>query len=288
MGFDAFFFSRLDYQDLENRQNTQELEWIWRPNNNTLGKDVQIMTHATQTIYYAPRDFGWEIDWTDTEWVNNVTDPNFNGPERAAKLMAILNERATHFRHNHLFAVWGGDFMYKEAEKNYRNMDHMIEYMNANFGDKYHFQYSTPSNYVDAINALNISWPAKYDDMFPYSDNPDGYWTGYFTSRPNHKSYIKTASHKYHASAQLFAEKLLDQSISANQTADILNANYQMLDRIGIAQHHDAVTGTAKQRVADDYSAKLYTGLEINHVQYQKLINERIQKQTGWSGEYWH
>jgi hypothetical protein len=38
-----------------------------------------------------------------------------------------------------------------------------------------------------------------------------------------------------------------------------------MLDRIGIVQHHDAVTGTGKDRVADDYSHKIFTGMEINN-----------------------
>jgi alpha-mannosidase len=105
-------------------------------------------------------------------------------------------------------------------------MDHMIEYMNANHADKYHFRYSTPSDYVDSINALNMTWPTKTDDMFPYSDNPDAYWTGYFTSRPNHKSYIRTASNSYHASTQLYAEKLLNQSVTMDEVRPILDANY--------------------------------------------------------------
>lgn len=31
MGFDAWFFSRLDYQDRERRLNDKEMEFIWRP-----------------------------------------------------------------------------------------------------------------------------------------------------------------------------------------------------------------------------------------------------------------
>ena len=50
-------------------------------------------------------------------------------------------------------------------------MDNMINYMNENFGDKYFFQYSTPSIYIDAIKKYNIAWTTKYDDGFPYSDN---------------------------------------------------------------------------------------------------------------------
>ena len=49
-------------------------------------------------------------------------------------------------------------------------------------------RYSTIYDYVNAVKAEDITWPTKYDDMFPYADNPDQYWSGYFTSRANSKS----------------------------------------------------------------------------------------------------
>ena len=46
--------------------------------------------------------------------------------------------------------------------------------------------------------------------MFPYSSIPVDYWTGYYTSRPNSKSYIRTASSIIHASSKIYAEKIID------------------------------------------------------------------------------
>lgn len=46
--------------------------------------------------------------------------------------------------------------------------------------------------------------------MFPYSDSFDSFWTGYFTSRPNDKAYIRRGSHVLHASNKLFALKAID------------------------------------------------------------------------------
>ena len=75
--------------------------------------------------------------------------------------------------------------------------------MNKKFGDKYIFKYSTPGEYVKEINALKHTWPSKSDDLFPYGDDRDSWWTGYFSSRPNAKSFVRKGSHILHASSQL-------------------------------------------------------------------------------------
>ena len=64
--------------------------------------------------------------------------------------------------------------------------------------------------YIDSVNAQNIVWPTKYDDMFLYADHDAAYWTGYFSSRANDKKYIRDASHTLHSSNKLFALKSID------------------------------------------------------------------------------
>jgi hypothetical protein len=162
-------------------------------------------------------------------------------------------------------------------------MDNMIEYMNENFKGKYNFFYSTPSMYVDALAKSEAKFPTKYDDMFPYSDKPDSYWTGYFSSRPNDKEYIRRASHNFDASSQLYSERVLDKLISHDDLSEIMDARWNMLDVLGINQHHDAVTGTGKQAVADDYAYRLFKGMGINNAPYTKAINQKINSLTGMS-----
>ena len=76
-------------------------------------------------------------------------------------------------------------------------MDGMIDYMNRKHSDKYIFKYSTPSEYVKAVSKHNVKWPTKYDDGFPYSDKANSYWTGYFTSRPVFKEFVRKASSSF-------------------------------------------------------------------------------------------
>lgn len=103
----------------------------------------------------------------------------------------------------------GDDFNFMNAKMYYSSMDKLIKHFNAKYTDMT-ILYSTPSNYIDALASLDIAWPTKYDDMFPYADNEQSFWTGYFTSRPNDKEYIRRGQHNLMASNKLFALKAID------------------------------------------------------------------------------
>ncbi len=60
-----------------------------------------------------------------------------------------------------------------------------------------------------------------------------------------------------------------------------------MFDAMGIYQHHDAVTGTAKQYVADDYTNRLFKAKMANDDQYAKMVNRMSYKNTGLDAQYW-
>lgn len=176
-----------------------------------------------------------------------------------------------------------------DATHNYFYIDNMIAWMNEHHSDKFHFRYSTPGDYVDAVAKHNVTWPTKSDDMFPYSDGPDAYWTGYYSSRPNRKEYIRRGSHNLHASAQLYSEKLLDQTVDKQSESDILESFWGMMDVMGVLQHHDAVSGTAKEAVANDYDHRLFVAMEKNNEQYIEMVEDKIKKigagesKDGWT-----
>jgi len=236
-------------------------------------------------LYGSPPGFDFDQTSDDPPFLVDEKSRDYNAPERAKLLMQHIDDKAKNYLTDHLFLVFGADFEYQNAFKNYESMDNMIEYMNKNHGDKYFFRYSTPSEYIDALAEEKVAWPTKEDDLFPYAGEEHGYWTGFYTSRANSKEYVRRASHNLHASSQLFALKALDQSTSNEMMEAIMKANYNLLDQMGINQHHDAVTGTARQAVADDYAKRLYDGMEQSNTYYGNLTAEKIKQETGFQSK---
>jgi Alpha mannosidase middle domain len=144
--------------------------------------------------------------------------------------------------------------------------------------------YSSPEYYTQMKNAqtkvvmdsmqpaqgsLNagIEWTTKADDFFPYSDCPHCFWTGYFTSRQAFKRLERVSSAFLLAARQIESFPMNDGTSSSSPAMPCergYNCDqplYQLEDALGVAQHHDAVSGTAKQHVSNDYSKRLQAGI---------------------------
>ena len=132
-----------------------------------------------------------------------------------------------------------------------------IHYSNLNSTESHvNFLYSTPSIYAEAKLSQATTWPLKTDDFFPYADGAHAPWTGYFTSRPALKGYVRDTSAVY-----TFARQL---QFFASPPADMTESNplFRLERAMGVTQHHDAVSGTSKQAVAYDYARRLAWGRE--------------------------
>lgn len=191
MGFDAIFFARLDFQDKEKRLAEKTMEFVWRPSFDTFGDQTQIFAHALYHHYSAPPGFDFDTLGWDDPFITDERLTTFNADVKAQAFHDWITEQRAHYLSNNLIITMGDDFRFQNARKYFKSSSALIDYYNEHFGKKYNVEliYSTPSMYVDAVNAEKINWPTKYDDMFPYADERDGpaYWTGYFTSRANDK-----------------------------------------------------------------------------------------------------
>ncbi|KAH9662683.1 putative alpha-mannosidase [Citrus sinensis] len=248
LGFDSVHFARIDYQDRAKRKEDKSLEVIWR-GSKTFGSSSQIFTNAFPVHYSPPSGFHFELtDDFDPVQDNPLLD-GYNVEQWVNDFIDAALTQANVTRDNHIMWTMGDDFQYQYAESWFKQMDKLIHYVNK--GGRVNALYSTPSLYTEAKNAANGPWPLKTDDYFPYADRRNAYWTGFFTSRPALKGYVRVLSGFYLASRQL---EFLAGKKSPGPTTSALG------DALGIAQHHDAVTGTAKQHTTNDYAKRLAIG----------------------------
>jgi hypothetical protein len=59
------------------------------------------------------------------------------------------------------------------------------------------------------LQQISLGLP-NTDDLFPYADHPDDFWTGYFSSRAGAKWQVREGQALLHASSWLYALKMLD------------------------------------------------------------------------------
>ncbi|CAL5324259.1 unnamed protein product [Camellia sinensis] len=248
LGFDSVHFARIDYQDRAKRKQDKSLEVVWR-GSKTFGSSSQIFTNTFPVHYSPPNGFEFEVSDDFMPVQDNPLLYDYNVEQRVNDVINAAITQANVTRTNHIMWTMGDDFQYQYAESWFKQMDKLIHYVNKD--GRINVLYSTPSLYTDAKNAENVSWPLKTEDYFPYADDTNAYWTGFFTSRPAFKRYIRMLSGYYLAARQL--EFLAGRRSAGPNT-------YSLGDALGIAQHHDAVSGTAKQHTTNDYEKRLAHG----------------------------
>ncbi|CAK4634012.1 hypothetical protein AeMF1_003692 [Aphanomyces euteiches] len=254
IGFDALYFARIDHQDFDKRRDEKHLEFIWKP---SPSRNESVFTGMMQSGYGAPDGFFFEDDdpIKDDPWLhdNNVC-------ARVKKFIDVTLERASHQRGNHVFWPMGTDFKYQNALKWFKNLDKLIHYGNQE--GRVNFLYSTLGNYTDLkLQDKSIQWAVKTDDFFPYADQVNGFWSGYFTSRPALKRYVRVANNLLQSLRQL--------EVWAHAPGTQIN---HLAATVGLSLHHDGITGTEKQAVADDYAQRLGEGVAVGEKRLRELV----------------
>lgn len=115
------------------------------------------------------------------------------------------------------------------------------------------------------------------DDFIPYAHKLNTYWTGFFTSRPSLKLRVREGSNLLQIVKQL--------SVLIGPAYKVSMSKIRPLQKaMGILQHHDAITGTCRQHVADDYMNMLGMAMKLAQLavvdSYRRLQRNHRQLQT--------
>ena len=270
MGLDAWGINRVHYADKEERTKNQKLEFVWR-GSASQGAKSDMFIHMMDNHYCSPAecDFfsnssGDCMYWKeDSNWFqDNAELPTFkvNAEAKAQAFVDMAKKRATFYDNgNNLLITWGCDFTFLSAPVSYDNMDKLIKYVNANeerFG--VHVQYAVFSDYIKAVHQHKKQWDVYEGDFMPYASDADAYWVGYYTSRGRTKGINRRTMNEL-AAAELYLSLAKVYELPVDTKA-VFEKVMKLRKAQGEFQHHDAITGTEKQAVADDYTVQMEDG----------------------------
>ncbi|XP_071359928.1 lysosomal alpha-mannosidase [Trachinotus anak] len=279
MGYDGFFFGRLDYQDRTHRMIHKEQELLWRASDSLTPPVADLFTGILPNGYNPPDGFCWDQSCDDPPIRDDPDLEDYNVDDVVNRFLVIANSQATVYKTNHIIMTMGSDFQYENANLWYKNLDKLIHYVNAlqANGSKVNVLYSTPSCYLQELHRANLTWSLKTDDFFPYADSAHDFWTGYFTSRPALKRYERISNSNLQTCNQL--EVLGGPASRKGPFGE--GDSETMKKAMAVAQHHDAVSGTEKQHVANDYARRLANGWQ----HCQVLVSNSLAALSGSSAE---
>ncbi|XP_051801046.1 lysosomal alpha-mannosidase isoform X1 [Acanthochromis polyacanthus] len=279
MGYDGFFFGRLDYQDRDRRMMAKEQELLWRASDSLTPPVADLFTGILPNGYNPPEGFCWDQSCNDPPIRDDPDLEDYNVDDVVKRFVAIAENQALVYKTNHIIMTMGSDFQYENANLWYKNLDKLIRYVNGlqSNGSKVNVLYSTPSCYLQELHRANLTWALKTDDFFPYADSAHDFWTGYFTSRPALKRYERISNSNLQTCDQL---EVLGGPVS--RKGPFGEGDSQTLKKaMAVAQHHDAVSGTEKQHVANDYARKLADGWQ----HCQVLVSNSLAALSGSSSQ---
>uniref|UniRef100_A0A8C3W8Z6 Alpha-mannosidase n=1 Tax=Catagonus wagneri TaxID=51154 RepID=A0A8C3W8Z6_9CETA len=256
MGFDGFFFGRLDYQDKDVRKEKLQMEQVWRASASLKPPAADLFTSVLPNIYNPPSGLCWDTLCADKPFVEDPRSPEYNAKELVRYFLELATAQGRYYRTNHTVMTMGSDFQYENANMWFKNLDKLIQQVNAQQkvnGSRVNVLYSTPACYLWELNKANLTWSVKNDDFFPYADGPHMFWTGYFSSRPALKRYERLSYNFLQVCNQL--EALVGPAANVGPYGSGDSA--PLKEAMAVLQHHDAVSGTSRQHVANDYARQL-------------------------------
>lgn len=308
MGFENMLIQRTHYELKKELAWHKNLEYIWRQSwdaEETTDIFVHMMPFYSYDIPHTcgPEpavccqfDFArkLEFQYGSCPWGENpVETTQENVQERALRLLDQYRKKSTLYRTNTLLVPLGDDFRYTsvdEAEAQFRNYQLIFDYINSNPSLNAEAKFGTLDDYFRTLREeaerINYTLPGELGsgqvggfpslsgDFFTYADRQQDYWSGYYVSRPFFKAVDRVLEQTLRASDILMA-LLLGYCQRAQCEKLPTGFAYKLTAarrNLALFQHHDGVTGTAKDHVVQDYGNRMHTSLNDLQLFMSKAI----------------
>lgn len=295
MGLENMLIQRVHYSVKKHLAKEKNLEFKWRQNWDS-GSTTEIFCHMMPFYSYdIPHTCGpdpkicCQFDFRRLPG-SGVTCPwrippqlinDQNVASRSQILLDQYRKKAQLYRTNVLLIPLGDDFRYvrpEEWDNQFNNYQKIFDYLNSHEELHVEAQFGTLSDYFRAVHEESDSpggeeqeiFPSLSGDFFTYADRDDHYWSGYYTSRPFHKSLDRVLEGYLRGAEMLYTAMLATQSVMGKDLVELADGLMGRLvsarRNLALFQHHDGITGTAKDHVVVDYSNRLIRS--VNECQY--------------------
>src|SRR5271170_7295018 len=137
MGFDGEFFARIHYTDRNKRSRrlSESMEMIWKANDDAeKNEDGSIFAGTLWKHYYPPDGLCFDSRCGDDPVMDDPRLEEYNLVKKATTLMNWIRDQLDSYQTRHLMLTIGGDFMFSNARRWYKNYDKLIKFVNEKSG----------------------------------------------------------------------------------------------------------------------------------------------------------
>ncbi|RAL40093.1 hypothetical protein DM860_008233 [Cuscuta australis] len=308
MGFENMLIQRTHYELKKELALHKNLEFIWRQSwdaEETTDMFVHMMPFYSYDIPHTcgpepaiccqfdfARTYGFSYERCPWGEFPQQTTPE-NVKERALKLLDQYRKKSTLYRTNTLLIPLGDDFRYvsvDEAEAQFKNYQLLFDYINSDPGLNAEAKFGTLEDFYRTLreeaDRVNYScpnevgsgeiggFPSLSGDFFTYADREQDYWSGYYVSRPFFKAVDRVLEQTLRG-AEMMMAFLLGYCQRAQCEKLPTGFSYKLTAarrNLALFQHHDGVTGTAKDHVVNDYGMRMHMALHDLQIFMSKAI----------------
>ncbi|OMJ81121.1 hypothetical protein SteCoe_18483 [Stentor coeruleus] len=277
MGLEVLVFSRIEdsfrvfYIKIQ-LQNSSNLEFIWKTQG--LGSKTGIFTHVLNDHYYSP-GFLTQLPW-EKQCYGQLPANDTGVYNCIQEIEKYVNSSSYKYKTSHHLMLIGADFYFTDKNFTFDFIDLLskISELSTNFTIK----LSTASEYFDAVLSTNTTFQVYSGDILPlvspgFRNKPRYWWkawTGFYSTKP----YIK---------------KMIYDGQKIVRFGEIIKTSWKnekiMAYEINLGTHHDAITGTMREFVYEDYIIRLDKDIRMFFDEIGYIINDimrlEYKKDTG-------
>jgi len=281
MGFKGMLIQRVYYNVKKRFARQRGLEFRWRQTWDLDGHTDMFCHMMPFYSYDVPHTCGpdpsvccqFDFKRTGCPWGISPTPINDdNVASRARMLLDQYRKKSTLFQTKNVLIPLGDDFRFmshREAEAQFTNYQRLFDHMNSDLSLKVHARFATLRDYFVAIADEVVSdvraerFPVLAGDFFTYADKTDEFWSGYYVSRSFYKAMDRAFEPLLRAAEVAYTLASASSSLIQVQLGLSSMWNELVVARrnLGLFQHHDGITGTARKHVALDYGNRMVSSM---------------------------